>query len=202
MKLKVLMTFCVASLALSACGGAATQTAANKAGNAVNTVANTVSPNSNANSTVASANKEPEAEGDVLKIDEAGIMMIVPKGFKYSKDGEDTVVKTEDEGVDIRFTVPQDGDYNAVVSDAAEEIDAYLNEIKIEDKGSKTTVNGMEATEMSGSAKDEDGETVLWSLTVINAPKKPVLANIYAEKTSLEKNAAAVKSFLESVKKQ
>lgn len=202
MKLKVLMTLCVASLAVSACGGAATQTAANKAGNAVNTVANTVNTTSNANSTVASANKEAEMEGDVLKIDEAGIMMTVPKGFKYSKDGEDTVVKTEDEGVDIRFTVPKDGDYNAVVSDAAEEIDAYLNDIKIEDKGSKTTVNGMEATEMSGTAKDEDGETVLWSLTIINAPKKPVLANIYAEKTSLEKNAAAVKSFLESVKKQ
>ena len=135
-----------------------------------------------------------------MKIDEAGIMMVVPKGFKFSKDGEDTIVQTEDEGVDIRFTVPKDGDYDKVVSSAADEIDSYLKDIKIEDKGSKVDVNGMEGTSMSGTAKN-DGEDVMWDLTIIKAPKKPVLANIYAEKASMEKHGADVKKFLESVKK-
>lgn len=200
MKLKVVLTLTVGALALSACGGgAATNTVVNKTGNATNAVANTM--NSNANTMTANTNTDSAMAGDVVKIDEAGIMMTVPKGFKYSKDGDDTVVKTEDEGVDIRFTVPKDGDYEKAVNDAAEELDSYLKDVKIEDKGSKTDVSGMEATEMSGTAKDEDGEEVMWSLTIINAPKKPVLANIYAEKSSLEKNLPAVKSFLESVKK-
>ncbi len=199
MKLKVILTFAVGAIALSACGAAATNTTvANKTSNAANMVANTM--NSNANTMTSNANSA--MEGDVIKLDEAGIMMTVPKGFKYSKEGDDTIVKTEDEGVDIRFTIPTDGDYEKAVNDAAEELDSYLKDVKIEDKGSKTNVSGMEATEMSGTAKDEDGEEVMWSLTVINAPKKPVLANIYAEKASLEKNLPAVKSFLESVKKQ
>ena len=141
------------------------------------------------------------AGGDVLKIDEAGIMMTVPKGFKFSKDGEDTVVKSEDEGVDIRFTVPKDGDYNKAVTDAAKEVDSYLDDVKVVDKGSKVDVNGMEGTSLSGTAKNE-GEEVNWDLTIINAPKKPVLANIYAEKASMEKYASQVQSFLKSVKKQ
>ena len=58
--------------------------------------------------------------------------MTVPKGFKHSKDGEDIIVKTEDEGVDIRFTVPKDGDYNKALVDAATEVDDYLKDVKVE----------------------------------------------------------------------
>ena len=161
------------------------------------TPANT-NANTNATSNTAAATK---MEGDVVNIDEAGVTMTIPKGFKHSKDGEDIIVKTEDEGVDIRFTVPKDGDYNKALVDAATEIDDYLKDVKVEDKGTKTNVNGMEATTMGGTATNE-GEAVNWQLTIINAPKKPVLANIYAEKTSMEKHGAEVKKFLDSVKKQ
>lgn len=212
MKFKVVSTLGVASLAFAfaACGGAATNNSnlADKAGNAANTVANTAGNTVNAVSNAATTNGASNAnltdsttEGDVLKIDEAGIMMTVPKGFKFSKDGEDTVVQSEDEGVDIRFTVPKDGDYNKIVTDAAKEIDEYLDDVKVEDKGSKVDVNGMEGTQLEGTAKNE-GETVDWNLTIINAPKKPVLVNIYAEKASMEKYGAQVKAFVKSVKKQ
>lgn len=191
------------AIAFSACGSATTNTT-----NSTNTTnankpatSNTNSTNSTSNTNAASnTNSSAKVDGDVVNIDEAGITMVIPKGFKYSKDGEDIIVKTEDDGVDIRFTVPKDGDYNKVITEAAQEIDDYLTDVKIEDKGSKINVNGMEATSMSGTATNE-GEAVSWDLTIINAPKKPVLANIYAEKTSLEKHGAAVKKFLESVKK-
>lgn len=161
------------------------------------TPANT-NANTNTTSNTAAATK---MDGDVINIDEAGVTMTVPKGFKHSKDGEDIIVKTEDEGVDIRFTVPKDGDYSKALVDAATEVDDYLKDVKVEDKGTKTNVNGMEATTMGGTATNE-GEAVMWNLTIINAPKKPVLANIYAEKTSMEKHGADVKKFLDSVKKQ
>lgn len=192
------------AVAFAACGSVGNS--ANKPANttvntntAANKPANTAT---NSNTTASNSSSSAAMTGDVLKIDEAGLMMTVPKGFKFSKDGEDTIVKTEDEGVDIRFTVPKDGDYDKVVTDAAKEIGDYLKDIKITEQPTKDNVNGMEATSMSGTAKDEDGEDVLWNLTVINAPKKPVLANIYAEKGSLEKHGADVKEFLESVKKQ
>lgn len=209
MKLKLLVIMSVASLALAGCSATVTTNTtanvANKTANAANMVANaagnTVNAVSNANTTNANSNSMAAVDGDTIRIDEAGVMMTVPKGFKHSKDGEDIIVKTEDEGVDIRFTVPKDGDYNKALVDAATEVDDYLKDVKVEDKGSKTTVNGMEATTMSGTATNE-GEPVMWDLTIINAPKKPVLVNIYAEKTSLQKHGSDVKKFLESVKKQ
>lgn len=211
MRFKVISTLGVASLAIvfSACGAATTANIANKTGNAANVTANTVGNAANTTvnavtvnaNTTSNANTMAATDGQVIKIDEAGIMMTVPKGFKFSKDGEDTIVQSDDEGVDIRFTVPKDGDYNKVVTDAAKEIDEYFDDVKVVDKGSKIDVNGMEGTSMSGTAKNE-GEDVNWDLTIINAPKKPVLANIYAEKASMEKHMSDVKAFFKSVKKQ
>lgn len=209
MKIKLISTLGVASLALvfSACSATVTTntTTTNTANKPVNTAANTANTNTaantaNTNTAANSTASAPAADGDTVKIDEAGVMMVIPKGFKHSKDGEDVIVQTEDGGVDIRFSVPKDGDYEKAITDAAQEIDDYLKDVKIEDKGSELTVDGMKAIQMSGTATNE-GEPVQWNLTIINAPKKPVLANIYAEKTSLEKDMAKVKAFLSSVKK-
>lgn len=202
--MKTLLLF-IGTLALSlgfiGCGAPAANTTNANAKPAANAAANTA--NANANTTAANTATAPAADGQVIKIDEAGIQVTVPKGFKFSKDGEDTVIKSDDEGVDIRFSVPKDGDYTKAVTDAAKEIDDYLNDVKTDSKeGSKRDINGMEGTSMTGTAKNEDGEAVIWNLTIINAPKKPVLANIYAEKSSLEKNADGVKACLNSVKKQ
>ena len=206
MKLKNIAFFglVASAVTLSGCGQAANTTNTTNTTNAnkpaaANTNTNKPSINANTNA-VSNTNSSAKVEGDVVNIDDAGVTMVVPKGFKYSKDGEDIIVKTEDEGVDIRFTVPKDGDYAKVLTAAAQEIDDYLTDVKVEDKGSKVDVNGMEATSMSGTATNE-GEAVSWDLTIINAPKKPVLVNIYAAKSSMEKHGAEVKKFLESVKK-
>ena len=186
------------SAGLVGCGAPAANTNANKP---ANTNANKPAANAPANTTAANTAAAPASDGQVIKLDEAGIMMTVPKGFKLSKDGEDTIVKTEDEGVDIRFTVPKDGDYEKAMGDAGTEIDDYLDDVKIEKKDVKTVVDGMEATTLSGTAKNA-GESLVWNLTIIKTPKKPVIVNIYAEKASLDKNGAAVKAFFESIKKQ
>lgn len=195
MKLKNISIVGVATLAfaISACSPAANT-------NTTNTTNTTNKPaNNSANNTVSNATA-PATEGQVIKIEEAGIMMTVPKGFKFSKDGEDTIVQTEDEGVDIRFTVPKDGDYEKILTDAAKEVDDYLENVVVVNKGSDIDVNGMKGWSMSGTAKNE-GEDVNWDLTIIDAPKKPVLANIYAAKSSMEKHMADVKAFFKSVKK-
>jgi spore germination protein YaaH len=207
MKIKNLSIVGIAALAvaMSACPAATnTNTGtnnsnANKTAVVVNATNNSTANTANTNTTTTNA--AAVTDGQVIKIDEAGIMMTVPKGFKFSKDGEDTVVQTEDEGVDIRFSVPKDGDYAKVLTDAAKEVDDYLDNVVVVNKGSDIDVNGMKGWSMSGTAKNE-GEDVSWDLTIIDAPKKPVLANIYAEKSSMEKHMADVKAFFKSVKKQ
>ena len=188
------LVIAVVAVAIAACGGATTNTNTTKPVNA-----NTNKPAVNTNTEKAAA----PADGDVVKIDEAGIQMTVPKGFKFEKDGEDTIVSTEDEGVAVRFHVPKDGDYDKARVDAAKNIDEYVTDVKIEEKDKKDTVNGMEALIYSGTGKDkENGKEVNWDLTLLKTDKKPVLAIIYAEKPSMEKHAAALKTFFDSVKKQ
>lgn len=211
MKIKSLSIVGVATLAIamSACP-AATNTNTNtntNTGNKNAVVVNTNAANTNTTNTTNTANTNTTAnssaatDGQVIKLDEAGVVMTVPKGFKFSKDGDDTVVKTEDEGVDIRFSVPADGDYAKVLTDAAAEVDDYLKDVKVVDKGTEGMVNGMKAWTMGGTATNE-GEPVNWELTILDGPKRPVLVNIYAAESSLKTNAAAVDAFLKSVKKQ
>lgn len=200
MKTNIIIACCVAATAtlFSACGAPAANTSnANKPANA-NTTSNANKP-ANAN-TAANTATAPATDGQVIKIEESGIQFTVPKGYKFSKDGEDTVVKSEDEGIDIRFTVPKDGDYETVVADAAKEIDDYLDDVKVVNKGTKGSQDGMDTTSLSGTAKNE-GEEVGWELTIVKAPKKAVLVNIYAAKSSLEKDSAKVKDFFTSIKK-
>lgn len=199
MRTNLILTLTVAATAalFSACGApAANNTNTAKPANAAPATATTASP-----ATPATKTDAPAADGQVIKIEEAGISVTVPKGFKFSKDGEDTIVMSEDEGVDVRFSVPKDGDYEKAIKDAAAEIDDYLQSVKIDNpEGSKRDVAGMEAHSLTGTAKN-DGADVVWNLTVIKAPKKPVLANIYADKSSLEKYASQTKALLESIKK-
>ncbi len=202
------LTAMISACSASVTTNTTTPTNANKTAVVVNSNTNSTNSTTPANSTNTTSTNAtntaaaPAADGQVIKIDEAGIMMTVPKGFKFSKDGEDTVVKTEDEGVEVRFTVPKDGDYEKAVSAAATELDSYLDDVKITKNGEKMTIDGMEATSLHGTAKDADKEDVEFDLTVIKAPKKPVLATIYAEKASMEKEGANVQKFLQSVKKQ
>lgn len=206
MRTNTILAISVGALAtlFSACGAPATNNSNSiaKPANANANVVNSANNSSISNAPSANAATAPAVEGQVIKIEEGGIQVTVPKGFKFSKDGEDTVIQSEDDGVDIRFSVPKDGDYAKSVTDAAKEIDSYLNDVKSDSKEpQKRDVNGMEGTSLTGTAKTEEGEPVIWNLTIINAPKNPVLANIYAEKTSLDKYAAGVKACLDSVKK-
>ena len=199
MKTNIILSIAILTIALvfSGCGAPPTANAAKPA--ASNSVNKTSDSTANTAANTAAATK---VDGDVLKIDEAGIQMVVPKGFKFSKDGQDTVVKSEDEGVDIRFSVPKDGDYDKIVEDAAGEIDDYLQDVKVNGQVQTRSLNGMETKELNGTAKTEDNMPVMWNLTVLKTPKRPVLINVYAEKDSIEKSSADVKKFLQSIQKQ
>jgi hypothetical protein len=207
-KLLTITAISASAVLFSACSGSASvNTNTAKPANAA--PANTTTPNTNAaapanTNAAAPANSTataPATSGSVIKIEEGGIMMTVPKGFDFSKDGEDTIVTTEDKGVDIRFTVPKDGDYEKAVKDAAKEIDEYIKDVKFEQNGEKGTVDGMEITSSNGTGKDEDGKTVMFDLTIIKTLKKPVLAITYAEKPSMDKHATELEAFFKSIKK-
>ncbi len=199
---KIILTLGVAAAAaaFTACGAPAantTNTAANKPAN-TNTASNTAA-NTAAN-TASNTAAAPATDGQLIKIEEAGIQVTAPKGWNFKKEGEDTVITNADGEIDFRFSVPEDGDYEAAIKGAAAELDSYLKNVKIDNPGSETKVDGMDARGMSGTAKNE-GVDVAWNLTVIKGPKKPVLVNVYATKDALQKHEKETMALMNSVKK-
>src|ERR1700755_1256785 len=132
MKIKVLLVIAAVSLTaiISACSGSfSTGNSANSA-NSANTSNTAKVVNSNTANTTDSNSSAPS--GDVVKLDEGGIQMTVPKGFTSTKQGADVVVSTADDGVAVRFTIPEDGDYEKAVSDAADNLDKYIKDVQVE----------------------------------------------------------------------
>jgi hypothetical protein len=195
-KLLTITAISASAVLFSACGGAATPTNTAKPANAA--PANTTTPKTDAPANTNAA--APATTGSVIKIEDGGIQFTAPKGFKISKDGEDTAVTTEDEGVETRFSVPESGDYEMAVKDAAKELDEYISDVKM-GKEEKGTVDGMELTSIKGSGKDSDGKEVQFALQILKTPKKPVLMITYAEAASLTKHAADLDGFYKSIKK-
>ncbi len=218
MKIK-LITLSIAALTvagLSACGGAATNVA-NKVGNAANTVSNTAgntanvvsnatTTNTNTGNTMANTAAAPATDGTVINIDEAGLTMTAPKGMNFSKDGGDVIVKSDDNGVDTRFTVLNDENVDKVIGDAFKEVDEYVKDAKFTSKeGKKSSSNGLDITSWDGSGKADNGDEVQFQLAIVSipdSPKKPVMALTYAEKESIDSHKAELDKFFSSIKKQ
>lgn len=210
MRFKVISTLSVASLAIafSACGGAATNTnLANKAANATNTVVNAAGNTANAVSNTVAPNANSDLatapSGDTIKIDEAGISVVAPKGFKISKDGETTNLISPDDAFEVYFHIPKDGDYDKAITEVTQEIDDYVKDVKVVGNGEKGNFGGMDATMFDGTGVDkEDGKPVSWELIVLKAPKKPVLIVSYGDKATNEKYAKEISEIGKSIKKQ
>ncbi len=202
-KLLTITALSASAVLMSACTASVT-TNMNTAKPATNAApaANTTTPAANTNAAPAanSTATAPAASGSVIKIEDGGIQFTAPKGFKISKDGEDTAVTTDDEGVETRFSVPESGDYEMAVKDAAKELDEYISDVKM-GKEETGTVDGMELTSIKGSGKDSDGKEVQFALQILKTPKKPVLIITYAEAASLTKHAADLDGFYKSIKK-
>ncbi|HTH51771.1 MAG TPA: hypothetical protein VL501_07550, partial [Pyrinomonadaceae bacterium] len=190
----------VASAMMVACGGGAANSNANaKPANAnTNTAANTA----NTNTATANSAAAPAAGGDTINLEEGGVTMTVPAGFKHEKEGNDILVTTPEGGVEIMLTVPADGDYDKARKDAAKDIDKYVTDVKINEQDVEKKINGLDAITYNGTGKDkEDGKDVHWAMTLVKTDKKPVLIVAYAEKDALEKNNDKLMAFLNSIKK-
>lgn len=199
MKTNILLTLGVATLSVAFSGCSASVSTGN---NTTNTnAARPVNTTANTNSTTTNTNTAAPVGGEVVKIEEGGLQMTLPKGFVSKKDGDGILVHTADEGVAVRFSVPADGDYEKAVDGAAKQLDEFIKDIKVEQEAKSDTVNGLEVTSSFGTGKDENGKQVGWELTIVKTDKKPVLAIMYAEKASVEKHSADLDAFFKSIKK-
>jgi len=130
---------------------------------------------------------------------EAGVQFEVPKGWKTKPDGDVITVSTADDSLQMVFWVPEEDTFDAAVKDLDTELGKTVKNIKITDKGTSDTHNGMPHFSEGGTGQ-VNGVTIEWSVDVL-AAKKVVIILTFAAPGIAEKHADEAVKFITSIKK-
>jgi predicted Zn-dependent protease len=141
----------------------------------------------------------PTQEDRIYRHKEAGVQFELPKGWKANPDGEVITVATADDSLQMVFWVPDENTFDAAVKDLDKEISKTIKNVKITDKGTSDTHNGMPHFSTGGTG-DVDGTTIEWSVDVLSA-KKVVIILTFAAPGIAEKHAEEAVQFINSIKK-
>jgi predicted Zn-dependent protease len=138
-------------------------------------------------------------ENRVFSHKEAGVQFELPKGWKAKPDGEVITVSTADDSLQMVFWVPDEDTFDAAVKDLDKELDKTIKNVKMTDKGTTDTHNGMPHFSAGGTG-EVDGTTIEWSVDILSA-KKVVIVLTFAAPGIAEKHAAAAAQFISSIRK-
>ncbi len=130
---------------------------------------------------------------------EAGVQFELPRGWKAKPDGEVITVSTADDSLQMVFWVPDEDSFDAAVKDLDTELGKTVKNIKITDKGTSDTHNGMPHFSEGGTGQ-VNGTTIEWSVDVL-AAKKVVIILTFAAPGIAEKHADEAVQFITSIKK-
>jgi predicted Zn-dependent protease len=130
---------------------------------------------------------------------EAGVQFELPRGWKAKPDGEVITVSTADDSLQMVFWVPDEDTFDAAVKDLDTELGKTVQNIKITDKGTSDTHNGMPHFSEGGTG-EVNGTTIEWSVDVL-AAKKVVIILTFAAPGIAEKHADEALKFITSIKK-
>jgi hypothetical protein len=155
-----------------------------------------VSANSVAHSTAPAATTQDDRS---FNHKGAGVEFTLPKGWKAKPDGEVITVSTADDSLQMVFWVPDEDTFDAAVKDLDTELGKTVKNVKITDKGTSDTHNGMPHFSEGGTGV-VNGATIEWSVDVL-AAKKVVIILTFAAPGIAEKHAEEAAQFISSIKK-
>ncbi len=130
---------------------------------------------------------------------EAGVQFDLPKGWRAKPEGEVITVSTADDSLQMVFWVPDEDTFDAAVKDLDKELSKTIKNIKMTDKGTSDTHNGMPHFSAGGTGT-VSGTTIEWSVDVL-AAKKVVIILTFAAPGIAEKHATEAVQFISSIKK-
>ena len=107
-------------------------------------------------------------------------------------------VSSPDDSVTIVLWVPDTDSFEDAAKAMGDQIDKQLDNVKTDNDGSETTVNGMPAYTLTGTGKYE-GTPVHWAVDLIKA-KKPFIALSIGESAKLQQHLDGYKKLVASIK--
>jgi hypothetical protein len=129
----------------------------------------------------------------------AGVEFTLPKGWKAKPDGEVITVSTSDDSLQMVFWVPDEDTFDAAVKDLDNELSKTIKNVKVTDKGTSDTHNGMPHFSEGGTGVVK-GATIEWNVDVLMA-KKVVIILSFSAPGIAEKHAEEAAQFISSIKK-
>ena len=191
------------SLVLSftvACGKTGTAPANANAANAAKPANTNAAPATNTSATNGAAKSVSTSdEGELFTHEEGGLSFVVPKGWKFTPEGDQGVISTPDDALAIFVMVSDEGSLDAAVKALDEEISKNIQNMKITNEAREQEVNGMPGISIGGTGTT-GGEAVEWSVDIIQA-KKPVIFLSVANEEGNKKHAEDFGKFAKSIKK-
>src|SRR4051794_29411918 len=109
---------------------------------------------STAGNKVATANSAAPASGDdTLTIAESGIILTVPPGFAHEQDGDEILITSPDDGINITLSAADEADYESAREDGQEDLEEDITDVKIVEEDAAKKINGFDASSSTGTGK-------------------------------------------------
>jgi len=141
----------------------------------------------------------PASDDRVLTNPEAGLQFELPKGWRAEERGEDLLIWTADETVQIDLWVPDDDTFDLALRSLDKDLGRIVKNIKILDRGTSDTHNGMRHFSTSGTGT-VDGRRCEWSVDVLDARKVALILSFWAPGVA-DRHASEGLFFFNSIKK-
>ncbi|HXM50590.1 MAG TPA: hypothetical protein VN956_22300 [Pyrinomonadaceae bacterium] len=141
----------------------------------------------------------PAREDRVLTNPEAGLQFELPRGWKATEKGDDMLISTADETVQIDFWIPDEETFDLALRGLDKDLGKIIKNVKITDRGTSDTHNGMRHFSTSGTGT-VNGRRCEWSVDVLDAKKVALILSFWAPGLA-DRHASEGEQFFTSIKK-
>ena len=143
---------------------------------------NTAASNTTVSNTASTTTRPPAApprNDRVLTQDEACIQFELPRGWRSAERGDDMLLWTADETVQVDIWIPPSATFELALRNIDRDLSRVVKNVRVIDRGSSDTHNGMRHFSTSGTGT-VNGRRCEWSVDILEARKTVLILSFWA----------------------
>jgi hypothetical protein len=141
----------------------------------------------------------PSREDRVLTNPEAGLQFELPRGWRAEERGQDMLIWTADDTVQIDLWIPDEDTFDLALRGLDKDLGKVVKNVKIIERGTSDTHNGMRHFSTSGTGT-VDGRRCEWSVDMLEAKKVALILSFWAPGLA-DRHASEGLLFFNSIKR-
>ena len=141
----------------------------------------------------------PPRNDRLLTHDEAGIQFELPRGWRSEEHGDDLLLWTADQTVQIDIWIPGSDSFEVALRNIDRDLGRVVKNVKVLDRGTSDTHNGMRHFETSGTGT-VNGRRCEWSVDILDAKKTVYILSFWAPGLA-DRHASEGIQFINSIKR-